>query len=61
MALPKKKCPECGSTHLGAWASDEGSGQFCTDCDWEEDHYEEPDPDGDDYKPTGVPNHVEVP
>ena len=22
---------------------------------------EEPDTDGDDYKPTGVPNHVEVP
>lgn len=38
MTLPKKRCPRCGSVRLGAWHDGEGNGgQFCNDCDWEED------------------------
>ena len=57
MTLPKSKCPDCGSIDLGAWHDGESEGgQFCNDCDWEEDAVHDPD-----YKPTSPPEHVEVP
>ena len=45
--LPKSRCPLCGSHRLGAWHDGEGNGgQFCNDCEWEEDYFVEPtDPD----------------